>query len=64
MCGNKQIGVWEVSKITVAHIVHCLMGFCVRIMPPKVLFRSIIRGYLENILNRVDVWYPGNKWGK
>ena len=36
-------------------------GFCVRIMPPKFLFRSSIRGYLVNIITRADFWYPGNK---
>ena len=41
--------------------VSCPLSFCVRIMPPKFLFRSSIRGYLVNIITRVDIWYPGNK---
>ena len=44
-----------------ASLVHCLRGFCVRIMHSKFLFRSLIRGYLINIITRVDVWHPGNK---
>ena len=31
-------------------------------MPSKFLFRSLIRGYLVNIITRVDVCHPDNDW--
>ena len=40
-------------------IVHCLRGFYVRIMPSMFIFRSLIRGYLVNIITRVDICHPG-----